>query len=254
MLTAVNVDRSSLRERLAPAAARLAMFALFALAAIWIVRVLLSEPGRRADLMMVTIQPQEPPPHKPEPQPPEPEPEKTPPRLQPFTERIVTRAPAAAPPPVPEPQSPQAAGPPGPAGAEGTLPGLADEGDPRAELQGGASASRDGPVSLSEGAGDGSGAEATAPPRYEIAYLHNPKPVYPLAARLRSEEGTVLVRVLVNEDGTPEQVQLKQSSGSSLLDNAAMDAIRQWKFIPARRGDKRVAEWVVVPVRFRLLG
>jgi len=255
MFAAINVDRSWLRERLAPAAARMAMFALFGLAAIWIIRVLLTEPGRRADVMMVTIQQQQPA-RQPEPQTPEPAPEKTPPRLQPFTERIVTRAPAAPPPPIAEPQSSHAAGPPGPTAAEGTLPGLADEGDARAELQGGASASRDGPVSLAPGAGDGdgSGTGVTEPARYAVALLDNPKPEYPIAARVRGEQGTVRVRVLVGEDGTALQVQLKESSGSKVLDRAAMEAIRNWKFIPARRGDKPVADWLVVPVRFRLEG
>jgi protein TonB len=53
-------------------------------------------------------------------------------------------------------------------------------------------------------------------------------------------------------NGLPEQIELKRSSGSSRLDHSALEAVRQWRFVPARRGNDTVAAWVVVPVEFNL--
>lgn len=88
--------------------------------------------------------------------------------------------------------------------------------------------------------------------RFDAAYLNNPKPAYPPAARRRGDTGTVYLRVQVREDGSAAQVILKASSGFSSLDQAALDAVARWKFIPARQGDTPVMSWVVVPVGFSL--
>jgi periplasmic protein TonB len=61
-----------------------------------------------------------------------------------------------------------------------------------------------------------------------------------------------LLRVYVLPSGQPEVVELKHSSGSSRLDESALSAVRQWRFVPARRGSEAVAAWVVVPVSFSL--
>lgn len=90
--------------------------------------------------------------------------------------------------------------------------------------------------------------------RSDVATLHNPKPPYPLAARRRGIEGRVLLTALVRADGGCTDVRLKQSSGSSLLDNAALGTVRLWRFVPARRGETTLDSWVDVPVSFRLEG
>lgn len=90
------------------------------------------------------------------------------------------------------------------------------------------------------------------PARFDAAYLNNPKPTYPPAARRRGETGTVTLRVQVSEDGSAAQVELKVSSGSSSLDLAALEAVARWKFVPARQGDTPVRSWVLVPVGFSL--
>jgi protein TonB len=92
----------------------------------------------------------------------------------------------------------------------------------------------------------------TTPPAFNAAYLRNPPPRYPLAARRNSEEGTVLLRVLVTIDGAAARVELDRSSGSASLDGAALEAVRHWRFVPARRGTLNVEDWVRVPVVFRL--
>ena len=66
------------------------------------------------------------------------------------------------------------------------------------------------------------------------------------------EQGKVLVRVLVSADGMPERIELKASSGYVRLDQSALETIRNWKFVPARQGDQKVAAWVIVPITFTL--
>jgi len=83
-------------------------------------------------------------------------------------------------------------------------------------------------------------------------YLDNPKPVYPEASRRAKQEGTVLVRVLINEDGHPGNISILESSGFGALDRAAVDALQEWRFRPATVGSTKVKSLVVVPVRFRL--
>jgi protein TonB len=66
------------------------------------------------------------------------------------------------------------------------------------------------------------------------------------------EEGRVLLRVLVDAKGLPERVELRSSSGHERLDRVALDTVRQWKFVPARRGEEAVSAWVIVPISFSL--
>lgn len=84
------------------------------------------------------------------------------------------------------------------------------------------------------------------------AYLKNPPPVYPRSALRRKKQGTVMVAVLVDTHGMPLRVSLDRSSGHEALDDAALEAVRKWKFVPARRGSELVEASVVVPVEFRI--
>ncbi len=90
------------------------------------------------------------------------------------------------------------------------------------------------------------------PPAFSATYLRNPPPAYPASARRNGEEGTVLLRVLVGRDGAPLKVEVDQSSRSRALDRAALDAVKDWRFVPARRGTETIEAWVRVPVSFRL--
>jgi len=91
-------------------------------------------------------------------------------------------------------------------------------------------------------------------PRFDAAYLQNPAPVYPAMARRMGEQGRVLLRVVVKPDGTPDSVALRQSSGSTRLDEAALEAVRKWRFVPARQGSTPVTAAVLVPIVFSLEG
>ena len=85
-----------------------------------------------------------------------------------------------------------------------------------------------------------------------VNYLLNPKPVYPPAALRRQEEGLVILSVKVEPSGFPSRVQIVQSSRFQELDAAAIVAVRQWQFVPARLGDLPVASQIEVPIRFQL--
>ncbi len=84
------------------------------------------------------------------------------------------------------------------------------------------------------------------------AYSRNPPPVYPARARQRRWEGTVLLEVSVNAQGLPATVQVKTTSSFAVLDEAAVEAVRQWVFEPARVDQNAVSAIVEVPVRFYL--
>ena len=89
-------------------------------------------------------------------------------------------------------------------------------------------------------------------PRFDAAYLDNPRPPYPGVSRRLGEEGEVRLRVQVDPAGLAQQVEIQQGSGYPRLDQAALETVRQWRFVPARQGDQPVAAWVIVPIQFTL--
>ena len=91
-------------------------------------------------------------------------------------------------------------------------------------------------------------------PIFNADYLENPAPAYPAISRRSGEQGKVMLRVLVNPAGRADDVQIRASSGSPRLDEAARATVQRWKFVPAKRGDEAVAAWVLIPINFRLEG
>jgi protein TonB len=92
------------------------------------------------------------------------------------------------------------------------------------------------------------------PPRFDADYLLNPPPEYPALSRRLGEAGQVLLRVRVSAEGLPLAVELKRSSGFPRLDEAARAAVERWRFVPARRGERPVEAWVLIPISFTLRG
>jgi protein TonB len=90
------------------------------------------------------------------------------------------------------------------------------------------------------------------PPSASAGYLKNPAPEYPSLAQRRGWEGSVLLRVHVLANGRPSEIQVQTSSGREALDKAALQAVRQWTFVPAKRGDQAQDGWVSVPIDFKL--
>jgi len=78
-------------------------------------------------------------------------------------------------------------------------------------------------------------------------------PIYPPRCLRMGIEGTVRVRVLVGEDGRPQEVTIGKSSGETALDEAAMEAVRYWRFEAAKRNGVPVRAWAVVPIEFKLI-
>lgn len=83
-------------------------------------------------------------------------------------------------------------------------------------------------------------------------YAYTPKPDYPERARREGWEGTVLLAVLVDRRGGSKTVEVSRSSGFQLLDRAAVEAVKLWRFHPAHAGETKIASWVKIPVVFRL--
>ncbi len=88
--------------------------------------------------------------------------------------------------------------------------------------------------------------------RSKVRAGNNPRPEYPRAAREAGWEGTVILRVLVLPDGRAGSVTLHKTSGHSILDEAALSAVKDWRFIPAMDGNFPIQSAVHLPVRFDL--
>jgi protein TonB len=84
------------------------------------------------------------------------------------------------------------------------------------------------------------------------AYAHNPKPEYPPTARRNGQEGRTLLLVEVLSNGRVGEVRIERSSGYELLDSTAVEAVRKWSFVPAKKGRSSVAAWVRIPIDFSL--
>ncbi len=78
------------------------------------------------------------------------------------------------------------------------------------------------------------------------------RPSYPSSARRLGIQGMTTLRVYVAVDGRVTEVLIHESAGHSDLDNAAAEAVKRWRFEPARRGAQAVGVWVLLPVEFRL--
>ncbi|HEX4910520.1 MAG TPA: energy transducer TonB [Permianibacter sp.] len=173
------------------------------------------------------------------------------PAPMPVTIELVPPAPPAVSAPLPEPEpAPQPAPQPKPRPIE-QQPKPAPQPEPVSNLFADAPASA--PVETAPSTAAVSDAPpAPSEPRFDADYLQNPAPVYPALSRKRGEHGVVLLRVHVRADGSADQIEFVESSGYSRLDDAAMRAVKRWRFVPAKRGEETVAAWVRVPVRFDL--
>lgn len=82
--------------------------------------------------------------------------------------------------------------------------------------------------------------------------LTQTEPVYPLRARRRGWSGEVTLTVQVLATGLVGQVQVERTSGYTILDEAAVEAVRSWLFAPAMRGSEPIDGEIPVIVRFTL--
>lgn len=104
----------------------------------------------------------------------------------------------------------------------------------------------------------GSAAAASpAPARIELPsssadYLNNPRPAYPPLSKRLGEEGKVVLRVLIEADGSASKAEIRSSSGYDRLDQAALQTVLRWRYLPGKRGGVPEAMWFNVPINFVL--
>lgn len=98
----------------------------------------------------------------------------------------------------------------------------------------------------------GGSSKAEAGPMVPPRYLNAARPAYPIHARMRGYEGMVLLAVKVTTEGRAGEVRIKQSSGYAVLDQSALNAVRTWRFEPARKMNTPLAMTVDIPIRFSL--
>jgi protein TonB len=89
-------------------------------------------------------------------------------------------------------------------------------------------------------------------PDYVARYLYNPPPQYPWEARRMGIEGRVILHVEILQNGEAGRIEVKQSSGHDVLDQAALKAVSGWRFAPARVAGAAITAWADVPISFRL--
>lgn len=89
-------------------------------------------------------------------------------------------------------------------------------------------------------------------PDYRAAYLQNPHPAYPSVARRMGWEGRVVLNVEVLSAGNCGQISVLHSSGHEVLDQAALETVKNWHFTPARRAGQAITQWCKVPISFSL--
>lgn len=93
---------------------------------------------------------------------------------------------------------------------------------------------------------------AIIPPRPVAGLAGNVAPSYPESARRRGEQGRVMLRVTVSTEGSPMDVSVADSSGHPTLDEAAVSAVRRWRFTPATQAGRPLVATAEVPVVFHL--
>lgn len=78
------------------------------------------------------------------------------------------------------------------------------------------------------------------------------RPPYPRFAREQGWEGVVVLRLMVNRNGTVDAVHTQKSSGYSIIDESAEQTVQHWQFKPAKDGEIPIAVTVDLPIRFDL--
>lgn len=90
------------------------------------------------------------------------------------------------------------------------------------------------------------------PPRVDATQHNNPPPIYPAVARRRGEQGRVVLALLIKADGHVEELDVHTSSGFPRLDQAALNAVRQWRYTPAMRAGVAIDYHYLQPITFTL--
>ncbi|HVZ91202.1 MAG TPA: energy transducer TonB [Rhizomicrobium sp.] len=82
--------------------------------------------------------------------------------------------------------------------------------------------------------------------------MPTPSPVYSASAQINHEEGKAIVGVLVSDTGKPLKIRLESSTGFDDLDNAAIQAVANWRYVPAIKNGDATTDWAHVMVEFKM--
>ena len=208
---------------------------LFHIAALWAMHTGLLQRVVEVVVPVMAISQAEPPP--PPPKPPEPVKPPEPPKLTPPPK---TPQPVLTPPPTPQPPAPATPEPPAVLAAPTaavTAPVVPPPPAPPAPPPAPPAPPPPAKVEL---------------PSSKADYLHNPPPDYPRMSKRLGEQGKVVVKVLIGEDGRAQKVELLTTSGFERLDKSAMEAAMRWRYVPGKRGGVAEAMWYQVPIQFTL--
>jgi len=215
---------------------------LFHVAALWALHAGLLQRVVEVVVPVMAISQAEPPPAPPPPKPPEPvkppEPPKTPPSPKPVQ-------PVLTPPTIPQTPAPTTPEPPAVLAAPTAAPTAP-------AVQAAAPAPPPPPAPPAPAPVPPA---PPPPPKVELPsskadYLHNPPPDYPRMSKRLGEQGKVVVKVLIGEDGRAQKVELLTTSGFERLDKSAMEAAMRWRYVPGKRGGVAEAMWYQVPIQF----
>lgn len=108
------------------------------------------------------------------------------------------------------------------------------------------------PKAANTGVSSGAGTTDYVGPSASADYLKNPHPKYPKISLRRKEAGTVLLALTVTAEGRAKDVRVLKTSGYPRLDKAALDAVKDWRFIPAKRLGRPVDADYELPIHFKL--
>jgi periplasmic protein TonB len=97
-----------------------------------------------------------------------------------------------------------------------------------------------------------SGSQQQGAPAQDLKTANRVDPTYPPASRRAGEQGTVRLKVLVDTGGRASNVAVTQSSGFPRLDQAAVEAVRKWRFVAATDGTQKIQAYTQVAVTFKL--
>jgi protein TonB len=90
------------------------------------------------------------------------------------------------------------------------------------------------------------------PPSSSADYLNNPPPAYPPMSKRLGEQGKVVVRAFIDASGTATRAEVRNSSGYDRLDQAALQTVLQWRYVPGKRAGVIEGMWFNVPISFVL--
>jgi TonB family protein len=88
----------------------------------------------------------------------------------------------------------------------------------------------------------------------DVIFDRQPKPRYPMVSRRLGEEGTVIVKGCIEENGSIKNIEIINGSGYKRLDAEAIEAVRQWTFSGSNQKSKKVISCYRIPIQFALEG